>query len=196
MIFRGVGGDWHPHVPHLDKLMTDRLKLRGFKGSREIGKSHFGSTILDQALSFTTNDDFGKIRVLVPENGSTVGWTEGVVDAVISFQMHLRDLFWNRVERYNGIVFRSLVVDIAGDINTLETYLHLNRQRRAISAIVDKYLDEHTVREVVINSEQSLESILEGHKGEVWITGPCRVEAYDANLHAEFPWLRAEQAVP
>jgi hypothetical protein len=194
MIFRGVGGDVHPNVPEIDKLLSERLLKRGYKGNRNPRESVFGSTLLEQARDYTGGQD-ARLFVVEPRAGALVTWIEGVGDMVLSLESHIRSMYWNRVERYNGRAIYSLIRDIAGDIGTVETYLSLKRQRASIAVIMDSYLDGINIKEVSLKTDTDYKEVLEGHVGEVWVTGPCKIAPYVPELHMEFDWATPRHAL-
>jgi hypothetical protein len=87
-------------------------------------------------------------------------------------------MFWGGVGSHRGVDFGALVKDSQGDIQIIETYLSMGRLRRQIGAIIDSFLDQVEVVEVVVEADTDFAALLEGHKGEVWLTGPCLVRAY------------------
>nr|WP_250807512.1 hypothetical protein [Neorhizobium tomejilense] len=184
MIYMGMGGDWAPHAPRVDILISERLKARGHDGTRDETKCLYGSTIKSQALDYARNGDESYLKALEPQPGCIVSWVPSMKDMLLDFQSHINELRWNRVERYRGVNFGSLARDIAGDISIVETYLSLGRQKRAIRAMIDSFLDGHVVFEHRLTDTCDIMQILGDHEGEIWFTGPCLVHDYDPSLHA------------
>lgn len=185
MIYMGIGGDWSPHAPNIDILIGQRLKARGFAGSRDERGSLFGSQEKVHALEYARDGDEANLRVLEPQAGCVVSWVPGVRDMMLVFGTHLRDLRDRGVGQHGGVKFGTLIRDIAGDIDIAETYLRLGRQKRALGAVVDTLLDTLTVVEQVVGEDTDLDAVLGTHRGEIWITGPCLVHVYDPEFHDE-----------
>ena len=182
MIFMGVGGDWYPHAPKIDALLSNRLAIRGFLGTREAGKCLFGSASKDQALQYTRDGSDDDLRVLRPERDAVISWVPNMTDMILEFERHLGNLRYGSGCFYNGVKFATLAKDIAGDIGIAETYLRLNRQRRALAAMADSFLDQYELEERRLGDDDDVTALLDGHIGEVWITGPCRVVKYEPGI--------------
>lgn len=185
MLFMGVGGSWSPDVPRLDVLISERLKARGFAGSRDESICLYASTIIEQATEYARRGDHAFMRVLEPGEGCVLSWVPGNRDLVLRLQDHLSSMFWGGIGSYNGVKFGALVRDTQGDIQTIETYLSMGRLKRQIGAIVDSLLDQIEVVEVVMDGTTDIASLLSDHRGEVWLTGQCAVREYDPCVDCE-----------
>lgn len=64
MIYMGLGGSWTPHCPNIDVMISQRLKARGFVGTRDEKFCLYGSTLKDQALEYARDEDEAHLRVL------------------------------------------------------------------------------------------------------------------------------------
>lgn len=179
MIYMGVGGSYWPDSPRIDKLIGDRLRARGFKGTRDETVCLYGTRSFEHALEYARNEDIAHLRVLAPQSGAVVSWSPGSRDLLLRFARHLRDVHIYGRFSYKGIGFESLARDIAGDVDIAETYLSYGRQRRKIAAMVDMFLDEVELREHTVTDEDDLFAALGEHEGELWITGPCEVLSYE-----------------
>jgi hypothetical protein len=178
MIFMGTGGDFAPYTPHIDALMGLRLRARGFRGTRDESVCLYGSLSRDHALEYARDEKEEFLRILSPQPGAVVSWAPGIHDLILKFEDHLRKAYWGRQFSYGGLRFESLARDVAGDINIAETYLALGRQKKAIGAMIDMFLDEVHILEHVFIDNEALHAALAEHNGEVWITGPCLVSNY------------------
>jgi hypothetical protein len=185
MIYMGTGGDFAPHTPRIDALMGKRLQARGFLGTRDEAVCLYGSRSMDQALEYARDEKEEHLRILTPRAGSVVSWASGVKDLLLMFELHLRDIHWNRRFSYKGIKFETLARDISGDISVAETYLSYGRQKKAIGAMIDMFLDEVDIIEHKVCDEAGLMDAIGEHRGELWITGPCLVTAYEPRPHHE-----------
>lgn len=177
-IFRGHGGNFAPYAPRLDALMGKRMQARGLAGTRDASKSVFGSICKDQALAYAQNEDEEHLLTLEPLPGSVLSYARNVIDLQLSFGEHLRDMHSAGIYSYKGYSFQGLAHDLQGDMDLAEVYLSLGRQKRAISAMIDRYLDTLDVREHQVADANDFSDFLEDHNGEVWITGPCRTSKF------------------
>lgn len=183
MLFTGVGGNWSPDCPRIDVLISSRLKRRGFEGTRDETVCLYASTLKSQALDYAKDGDESHLKIVEPQSGSVISWVPGLSDMLLDFGSHLSDMYWGGVHHYRGLKFGALVRDIAGDLDIAETYLSLGRQKRALGAMVDSYLDRVDVREIKIAGCPDIAEVIGEHEGEVWITGPCLVHDYEPSLH-------------
>jgi hypothetical protein len=183
MIYMGVGSDWYPDAPLVDRLIGARLKARGHLGTRDGRSCRYGSTIKSQALEYARGADEAWLRVLEPRPGCVVSWVPGMKDMLLELQEHISRARWNGPTSHGGVVFGGLVRDIGGDIGIAETYLELGRQKRKIGAIIDSFLDIHPVLEHRLTDTCDVMEYLDGHEGELWLTGPCLVRTYDPEIH-------------
>jgi len=179
VFYRGMGAPYSHHAPHIDILLGDRLKARGFVGTRDSRKCVYAAVCLEHALEYTPDRDAPLLKSVRPLPGSVVTWVHGMRDMVISFENHLRRLAHDGVPGYNGVRFASLARDIQGDLDTAETYLRLGRQKKALSAMADSFLDRLDIREAAVDGNTDIEAVLDGHDGEIWINGPCEVMDFD-----------------
>ncbi len=170
-LYMGVGGSWAPHADFVDALMTKRMALRGFKGKRTGKGSYHATPDKEQALDYARDNAESHLKIVNPEIGSIVTWVPGVGDMLLHFEKFAKDLFW---ERHPCPVLR----DAQGSVDIFDTYLSLGRQKRAIGALIDLYLDTITPQEILIEEGTDLFAHLSGHDGEIWITGSLRIEDY------------------
>jgi hypothetical protein len=186
MIYRGEGGSFAPYAPKLDALIGRRMLARGLVGTRDSSRSVFGSTWKEQALAFARDENEDSLFVLEPLRGAVVSFIPGGKDMQMLFSDHLRmKCDYERDFHYRGYSFERLANDVRGDIDLMEEYLHQGRQKRAISAMIDRYLDTVTFEEHMIDDPDEGLEFLSGHEGEVWITGPLRKRPYDHTLDPE-----------
>jgi hypothetical protein len=183
MIYMGDGGHWAPHTPLLDALIGERLQARGFSGTRDERKCLFGAMTKKQAIDYARNGDPEFLKVLEPQAGSVVSWVPQQADMILQFGSHLSDLCWRGVYAHNGVKFEALMRDIQGDLDIAETYLRMGRQKKKLGAMVDHYLVDLNIVEHAVQDGDDLVSILDGHTGEVWITGPCLIHKFDPSIH-------------
>ncbi|MCS4089323.1 hypothetical protein [Rhizobium sp. BK176] len=193
MIYMGSGGSWSPDCPLIDVMIGQRLQARGFAGTRDERICLYGSTIKEQALEYARNGDEAHLKVLELQQGCVVSWVPSMRDMLLHFGNHLSELHWNGTTQYQGVNFGALVRDIAGDIDIAETYLRFGRQKRAIGAMIDSFLEPLVIMEHVVDDTTDLDAVLGGHVGEVWVTGPCVVHDFEAAAH-EAPHPAPERA--
>lgn len=179
MIYMGTGGDYWPNTPRIDALMGQRLRARGFEGTRDETICLYGTRSKKHALEYARDEHESHLRILTPQAGSVVSWSPGARDLLLRFENHLRDMHWGRRFSYKGQRFETLVRDIAGDVNVAETYLSYVRQKKAIGAMLDMFLDDITIVEHKVVDDVGLFDALGEHQGELWITGPCLVTAFE-----------------
>jgi hypothetical protein len=184
MLYMGVGGDWSPDCPLIDILISQRLQARGFVGTRDEKICLYGSTIKEQALDYARDGAETHLKVLEPQVGCVISWVPTMKDMLLNFGTHLHDLRYDDTPQYRGVKFGALVRDIAGDLDIAETYLRLGRQKRAIGAMIDSFLEPLEIREQCLDHDIDIEALLEFHQGEVWITGRCLVHDFDPLLHS------------
>ncbi len=187
MIYMGTGGSFAPNTPHLDALIGQRLQARGFLGTRDESICLYGSMSKPHALEYALDNDEAHLRMLQPEAGAVVSWGYNVHDLLLDFASHLRDMHWGEIYRYRDIRFERLVRDIAGDVDIAETYVRLGRQKRAIGGMIDLFLDDIEILEHTVVDEDGLKEALGTHTGELWITGPCLVHAYEPSALTAAP---------
>ena len=195
MLYMGVGGDWSPDCPLIDVLISERLKARGFAGTRDEKICLYGSTIKGQALDYARNGEESHLKVLEPQPGCVVSWVPSMKDMLLNFGTHLNELRYDRVPQYRGLKFGALIRDIAGDLDIAETCLRYGRQKRAISAMIDGFLDPLEIREHALEHDTELEELLDGHLGEVWVTGQCLIHDFDPFVHAPRPTVIASSSI-
>lgn len=182
-IYRGEGGSFAPYAPALDALMGKRMQLRGLSGTRDSAKALFGSTSKDQATSFAKDESEAALFTLEPLKGSIVSFIPGIADLQLRFSEHLREKCdYERDFHYRGYGFERLARDIRGEVDIMEVYLSQGRQKRAICAMIDRFLDTVSVEEHAIPTSYNDLSFLADHDGEIWVTGPCRKTALDHSL--------------
>ena len=180
MIYMGTGGDFAPHTPRIDALMGQRLRARGFLGTRDEAVCLYGTRSMAQALEYARDEKQEYLKILSPQAGSVVSWASGITDLLLMFELHLQEIHWGGRFSYKGVRFETLARDIAGDVSIAETYLFHGRQKKAIGAMIDMLLDEVDIIEHKVTDEASLMDAIGDHQGELWITGPCLVTAYEA----------------
>jgi hypothetical protein len=183
MIYMGLGGSWSPDCPLIDVMIGQRLQARGFAGTRDEKICLYGSTSKEQALEYARNGDEAHLKVLELQPGCVVSWVPSMRDMLLNFGTHLAELHWHGTTQYRGVKFGALVRDIAGDIDIAETYLRYGRQKRAIGAMIDSFLDLLMIMEHVVDETTDLDELLDGHVGEVWVTGHCLVHDFDPVFH-------------
>lgn len=172
MLYRGKGGNFAPDVPLVDAQLGKGLLRMGFFGDRAPGKAVFATPDPEHAMEYA--GDGGEMLAVEPLPGARVTWAAGVGDLVVNLESWMRRRSGGGLSRQAEL----LLADVQGDSSTLETYLALGRQRRAIAEIVDSFVADLDVREV--DARPGWEDSLEGHRGEVWITGPCWIESFNS----------------
>jgi hypothetical protein len=193
MIFRGLGGDWSPYTPLLDEVIGERLRIAGIAGCRS-RQTTFGTTLLDQATSYARQGSVEHVVVLEPTEGALITWCDGVEDMILSFERHINELRWEGVSFLRGVVVGDFVADVAGQADTVETYLSMGLERNTVAVLVDEFLSQMPVNQFAVSDLTSVEKRLEGHTGELWITGPCLQRHYDAKSDCEFAWVGRKSA--
>lgn len=171
MLYRGTGAVFSPYAPHIDAALGAGFRRKGFFGDRAPGKGTFASTDIDSAMQYVGDD--GGLFVVEPLAGAHLTWVKGVADLVLSMESWMRWESHGRLSRQA----RSLLADVSGDSAILDTYLALRRQRRAVAEIVDAFLAKLDIREILIDRRTDLAECLGSHRGEVWVTGPLRLES-------------------
>lgn len=171
MFYRGEGATFSPYVPAVDEALGRGLKRLGFKGARRKGESVFAAVEMDQARKYLDEEERGRLYAVEPLPGATVTWVEGTKDLVLDFGAWLR-----HASSYHAFPRRvvDFLNDVQGDVHVFDIYVQLKRQRTAVDMVVDAFLSELKIQEVEIIDGAGLS--IEGHDGEVWITGPCRIE--------------------
>lgn len=168
----GVAGSFTPEV---EKLIGLKLRERGFVGDQKKSDILYGSTDQEQALSRAKGNSEEFLKVLDPQEGAIVTWMPSEPDILLGFRRHAREMHERGVSRYKQIHIGTIVHDIAGDMDVMETYLHLGRQKRVIGAMIDDFLDKAEIRQHVVVESGDYVDALSGHEGEIWISGPCLV---------------------
>lgn len=169
VMYRGVGGVPAPSAKFVDELISERLSARGLIGRRGGDDSVYATRDLSQALEYSKTGDEQSVLVVTPLPGAILSWCPDVRDFLLGFERHLRDLFWDGSDD-------EVIVDSQGSIEVIDTYLSFQRERETISAIIDGYLREISIMEVVVTEFFDLDEVLGSHRGEVWITGPVLSE--------------------
>jgi hypothetical protein len=184
MLYRGEGTTHsYPHSPLTDGLLSSALAAAGHLGSRAPGACTWGSTSIEQASEYTRGGTADGLLVLEPLEGAVVSWSPGRTDLLLDFQSYLNELRWDwegTAPSWMPRGARALVRDIAGDVGIVDTYLHLGRQGKNLAAVAKAFVSTIEVRESRIGAGDDLMDLLDGHVGEVWITGPHRTEALSA----------------
>lgn len=170
-LYRGFGGNWSPHAEFVDALISARMKPRGFSGKRAGKTSIHATPRLEQALDYAKNGQATHVEMVTPLPGSVVTWVPDMTDMLLAFETHVRELYW---DGHACPVLR----DAAGDVNVLDTYLSMGRQKKAISRLVDDFLATVEPQEFVVGDDEDVIARLGPHTGEVWITGPYDSEPY------------------
>lgn len=67
--------------------------------------------------------------------------------------------------------------------------LSQGRKRREFGVLADIFFDDLRIAEHEIIRPGALDELLDGHNGEVWLTGPYEMHVYDPDVHIEFPWI-------
>lgn len=165
-LYTGIGGDWHPHAPYLDALISKRLHALGFQGTK-VGKTSLHATpTYKQALNYARGGCPTYVRSVSIAPGSLISWAHSVQDMLLDLQSTLQEEWWSGNTRNCPIL-----ADTHGDVDTLETYLSLGRQQRRISGHIDRYLRTLDLHEVRFEDHHTLANLLGDHRGEVWVTG-------------------------
>lgn len=174
-LYRGDGRDFNPDVPLVDRLLGDALRGLGGEGSRRRGECVFASTNREQAENYAKD---GSLFQVHPEDGAVVTWVEGTGDLVLRFGSWLREASWDCPDNLPRGA-KTFLRDIAGDVNILETYLSLGRQKRLTAALAKAFASDLKVMEARV-IEGALPMELARHSGEVWITGGYTLEHEDS----------------
>jgi len=169
-------------------MLDQRLSVRGYLGKR-VGLSVFGSTSKGHAFEYAREEKEEFLRILEPQAGSVISWAPRVRDLILAFEDHINSLRWNGVDAVNGVNVGELLVDMAGSCDIADTYLSMGRMRKELGALADVFFDEISIVEHRINDPGALSELLQGHNGEVWLTGPFVVKKFDPLVHSEFPWI-------
>ena len=166
---------WSPDCPLIDVLISQRLQARGYVGTRDEKICLYASTSMEQALDYARDGEEAYLKVLEPAVGCVVSWVPSMGDMLLKFGTHLDHLRWQGITQYRGVKFGALVRDISGDLGIAETYLRYGRQKRALGAMIDSFLDPLEIMEHVVTADTDIEEVIDGHSGELWITDPCLV---------------------
>lgn len=173
-LYHGKGPlDFHPNVPAVDDLLTWALRERGFRGSRN--ECTWATTSFRQALSYAENEDPAFVFEAVPEPGAILSWARDTGDLILELEAWLREAAWNRDPRVSN---QGLLKDVQGDIGVFDAYV-ARKSQRFVREVALAYVADLDMVEADWNDAESL-ARLAGHKGEVWITGPCRLEPMTA----------------
>lgn len=169
-LWKGLCQNFSPDPVFLDNLIGKRLRKAGLKGSRTRGSCTFASTDFDQAKSYSDTPD--QLVTVQPHPGSIITWSPDSGDLVLSFESFLfrekwGDLDWAKPTAY------EIMRDVQGCSSTFEQYVREFPRSRALNQIVDYWLDEISVREITYRNRSQMTDGLDGHAGEVWITGGC-----------------------
>lgn len=176
-IWTGTGADFSPDPVLLDTLIGKRLQARGFKGSRDIKKCLFATTDYEQALHYARDDRPDHVFTVEIMPGATVSWGIGASDFLFRLEDLYRDNFWNGEFTHHGKNCSTLMRDCGSEFSYLDVYLRHRRQKVAITHIVDSLLDRVEVKETVFTCQEALRHALDGHSGEIWVTGPHKLKA-------------------
>lgn len=171
MLWRGTSGGVYPDPKKVDMMIGKEIIKNGYRGGRDGRKCTFASTQKDQALGYCA--DPSALRIVTPHIGSKITWFVDVPDVITTFQIYLRDLFWDSGSFGSGRTKQNsiaLIDDVRGCVTTLNAYLDRGRQRRLISMMIENFVDCQCIREIVYDG--SLDA-LKDHNGEVWINGGC-----------------------
>lgn len=169
MLYRGVGATFSPYVPGVDSALSAGLKRAGMAGNRK--KAVFTAVTLEQALDYS--GDSGECFQVSPKEGAIVSWVEGCADLVLLFQDYIRDRYHRNTHQQS-----RLLSDVAGDASILEVYIQRGRCKKTITRTVDQFISQLTPREIVFSDHDHLMKTLNGHDGEVWITGKVDMTPY------------------
>ncbi|MFC5505526.1 hypothetical protein [Bosea massiliensis] len=177
MLYQGTGSNHSPHVPCTELVLSKALSKRGFHGRRY--SCEWATTVLEQAQGYTGGSR-GFLSVISPLPSAYVTWAAGVADMILDFEAWLRQAYVWEDDRIRG---QSTLRDVQGSIDVFEVYASRPSGRFAIEA-AHAYLADRTIHEALIDETVSLSEILDGHQGEVWITGPARKTPMPAVLAA------------
>lgn len=174
MLYRGIGsGNFWPNVPLLDLELDKGIARRGFSGSRARARGVFTSTLIEQAKEYAETE--ADLFEAIPLPGSIVTFIDGSKDLVLEFETWLR---WRSCSAEDTRSMRSFLSDVQSDIGIVEAYLGFNRQTRNVDSLVDEFLKSKQIRECFVAEEINIAAFLNGHEGEVWITGPVALEKH------------------
>jgi len=158
---------------HADRMLTRRLRARGLKGARHGKKITFASTSSAQAREYAFSENH--LYVAVPHPGSIITWATGIKDMVVCFETFLQER-WRRSEYFfQGVDQYDLLSDTRGCLDTIGCYLSNRRQEAAVSRMIDTFFEECDIHEFIYQSARDL-ARLDGHQGEVSISGGCTLE--------------------
>lgn len=175
MLYRGTGTDRPaPDTPTLDAYLSRWMRQLGHRGSREPGSCIWASTSLEQALDYAGQREGGFLYEVEPLRGAVIGWAPDCADMILSFEAWLRSAYDNGLSGMPSGC-RSFLMDVAGDVVIFDQYLNLGRQRRLTDWLVSTWLDDMDIKDFEIQELEDVHSSLDGHRGEVWISGPCRL---------------------
>jgi len=171
-LFHGKGTDYHPRVPLVDKVLSDRLQALGYRTKRYGDDCVFASTSRDQASDYARDEDH--LFVAEPLEGAKVMMVVGCKDMIMKFESWLREKsIWGHRD---GSARSRFISDVQGDIGTVETYLSLNRMKNVVSGLADEFLAEFEVREIVVGPDTDLAVFIGDNEGEVVVNGPIKLE--------------------
>ena len=176
-IWRGTnGGAFYPNPVRIDALLGKRIQARGFQGSRMRPNAIFASTDINQAANYHDKEDSAGPAQVTPLEGAYITWSCGIKDLILGLEAHIRDLYWHEKWIVGGKNRKALLTDTRGDLDTLETYLRENRQKSAITDMIESYLTTIEISEYRMKADGFHPIDLVTHVGEVWITGPYDVK--------------------
>lgn len=165
---QNAGAPPSPNPVQLDRLLGARMRASGFSCDRTRKSCLFASTDRLQAFSYASDPD--RFFRVIPADTARLTWIPGVADAMLDFETWIKSRLWNDEMVFAGRNLSRLLLDSQGDIDILNTYLQLGRQKKAISLIVDAFLLEFRPRDICFADDPHLEA-LSAHEGEVVITG-------------------------
>lgn len=171
-LWKGLCTGFSPDPRRIDDLIGKRLRKSGLKGTRTRGKCTFASTSRDQAENYA--DSPADLVNVLPSPGSFVAWSPDAGDLVLSFQNFLGRERW-RDASWASPAARDIIMDVMGCVITFEHYLMDRIEPEVTTEIVDYWLQEISVRECIYVSPEQLTRHLDGHMGEVWVTGGCKL---------------------
>lgn len=160
------------HAPFVERMIAQRMMERaGVKRKKDIEETL--TALAESRLAREFSKD-GEIQTITPKPGATIGWIEGDVLLTNAFSRHLGKMRDKGVSAHNGITFTTVARDIGSSIDTADTYLAMGREKRKIGAIIDHFLDAHSVRFFAVTDLNiaDLERAIAENPGQFVISGP------------------------
>ena len=183
-LWKGLGADFSPDPIHIDDLIGKRMRASGHKGTRTRGRCTFASTDRGQAECYMAGPK--DLATVLPQPGSILTWSPNGGDLILAFEEFLRREQWEDAH-WASRRAREILMDVYGCISTFERYLINQPRSRAVVQIVDCWLQDLSIKEIVFEDYKQMTSALDTHSGEVWVTGPCQVARVSQTTDLETP---------